>query len=285
MKTNRIIDTHVHIWDLDRGRYSWLDGDTSILKKSYAFQELLPEMEAAEVTDCILVQAANTLDDTERMLRTAREYKEVIGVVGWLPLVEPEETHNLLTSGLVSDPYFKGVRHLIHNESDPRWLLQEAVLESLKTLVEYNLPFDVVGTSTDHLETILEVAHRLPDLRMVLDHLNQPPIARGAAFGRWGELMKAAARQQNIYAKISGLGTAAAAMATWSKSDIKPYIMYVLDLFGVDRCLCGGDWPVSLLALSYKDTWKIYKEIITEELSGEDQLSIWYKNASLFYNI
>lgn len=279
------IDTHVHIWDLERGQYEWLKGDASILNQSYSFEAFLPSLKAANVTQCILVQADNTLDDTERMLEVARTYAQVVGVVGWLPLMNPEQTLSLLEEQYFQEPYFKGVRHLIHNEPDPKWLLQDSVMKSLAILSKHKIPFDVVGTTCEHLETVLEVANQLPELQMVLDHLNQPPIATKERFGKWGELMKEAAQHPSIHAKISGLGTATGKLGTWTAEDIKPYILYALEEFGHDRCFCGGDWPVSLLAGSYTHTWDAYQGILKEVLSASALRKVLRGNAQSFYHL
>ncbi|HYH56792.1 MAG TPA: amidohydrolase family protein, partial [Anseongella sp.] len=112
-----------------------------------------------------------------------------------------------------------------------------------------------------------------------------PPIARGEKFGRWGALMKEAARHKNLYIKISGLGTAAGKGNAWSKDDLKPYIMYALEVFGAHRCFCGGDWPVALLAGPYEKAWLAYRQIFAEELEAGDQEKLLYKNAAAFYNL
>ncbi|HET7898207.1 MAG TPA: amidohydrolase family protein, partial [Flavisolibacter sp.] len=166
----------------------------------------------------------------------------------------------------------------------PRWLLQEPVIESLKILAAHNLPFDVVGVLPQHIETVLDIANKIPSLQMVFDHLNQPPVATQEKFGRWGELMAEAAVRPNLYAKISGLGTAVK-KDNWSADDIRPYVAYMLEHFGADRCFCGSDWPVSLLAGSYVNTWAIYQELIRSLLSKEESGKVLAGNARAFYNL
>ena len=280
-----IIDTHIHIWNLEKVRYEWLDGDTSILNRTYMFEELLPEMDASPVASGILVQAANNLEDTDLMLNTVRRHQEITGIVGWLPLMKPDKVHTLLKERFLQTPYFKGVRHLIHNESDTKWLLQSEVIESLSILASNNIPFDVVGINDDHLRTAIAVGEKLPSLRMVLDHLNQPPVKSGERFGTWGALMKEIATNANVYAKISGLGTASGNPAGWTAADISPCIAYVLDVFGTDRCFCGGDWPVSTLAGSYTKHWEKYTQVIDALLNSEEAENLYYNNASRFYNL
>lgn len=280
----KIIDTHIHIWDFDQASYEWLENDTTILNRNYRIEELENERITAGVSEGVLVQAANNNEDTQLMLHVAGQTNWIKGVVGWLPLTDRGATEKLLTTYL-ADPLFKGVRHLIHNEADARWLLQDEVIASLSLLVRHNLPYDIVGTLPAHIETALELANKLPELRMVFDHLNQPPMSKHEKSGAWSELMSEASKHTNFFAKISGLGTATGNPGGWTGKDIAPYVEYVLEHFGEDRCFCGGDWPVSLLAGSYQKTWQTYQDIITGLLDEPAQQKVFYQNAASFYQL
>ena len=281
----RIIDTHVHIWDLKRVDYPCLKGDGSILNRTWRIEEIEKDREEAGIVAGVLVQASGNLEDTELMLETARNNDWLAGVVAWLPLTDPNATHRLLEERFLKENYFKGVRHQIHDEKDAKWLLQPEVMESLKILSDRDIPYDVVGIKTDHIETVLEVAERIPGLRMVLDHLNWPPIPTGEKFGRWGELMKIAGQCKHIYAKVSGLGTASGNFENRTANDIKPYVEFSLQHFGPGRCFCGGDWPVSMLANNYIQTWQLYKELISDLLNEKEKDNVFFSNANRFYNL
>ncbi len=220
-----------------------------------------------------------------RLLEVADKTEWINGVVGWLPLINPEKTAQLLTDVYLKNPYYKGVRHLIHDEADPKWLLQETAIESLKILVKYNLTYDVVGVLPEHIRTVLKVTERVPELKMVFDHLNQPPIATNQRFGEWGDLMKAAAGNKNFHAKISGLGTVVKKEHNWTAADIQPYVEFALEHFSTDRCFCGGDWPVSLLAGSYAKTWNNYTQLLGSVLNSAEQEKVFSKNAAAFYKL
>lgn len=279
-----LADTHIHIWDFNRAEYTWLKGNTTILNRSYTIEELETERREAGVTSGILVQAANNFEDTDWMLQVAEKTDWIAGVVGWLPLTDPAAVLKALERKYGKEKYFKGVRHLIHDEADPKWLLQSSVIDSLKILAEHDIPYDVVGVLPAHIETAIEVAEKVPGLRMVFDHINQPPVQSKEKFGVWGKWMKEAATHKNLYAKISGLGTTAGNADKWTADDIKPYIEFTIDCFGTDRCFCGGDWPVSLLAGSYLKTWASYKEIITSITGEIDREKFFYSNAKRFYS-
>lgn len=277
-----IFDTHIHVWDFTRAAYSWLEGDTSILGRTYAIDEIEAGCMEAGVRAGILVQAANNLEDTDWMLEVATHTEWISGVTGWLPLADPEEAEALYHLRYKGQHLFKGVRHLIHDEADPRWLLQPHVIDGLRLLAREGLLYELVGVRPEHIETALAVAELVPDLQMVFDHLNQPPIGR-ASFGRWGELMREAAKHPLLFAKISGLGGSSAIGDRWTADTIRPYVDFCLRHFGTDRCCCGSDWPVSLLAGGYARTWAQYRAALASLLDEDDQWAVLWGNAARLY--
>ena len=281
----RIVDTHVHVWDLDRAEYPWLEGDQSILNQTWRIEQLEEERKKTGVVTGVLVQASGNNEDTDIMLETALKTEWIKGVVCWLPLIDPQKTQLLLEDRYLKEKYFKGIRHQIHDETNPQWLLQAPVIESLKILASYNIPYDVVAVLPSHIEAAIEVANQVPGLRMVFDHLSQPPISTKERFGEWGELMIEASRHSNFYAKISGLGTASGSFKGRTADDIKPYVGFSLEHFGIDRCFCGGDWPVSLLADNYSGTWRTYENILHGLLPEKEQEKVFYSNAIKFYDL
>ncbi|HRG80881.1 MAG TPA: amidohydrolase family protein [Chitinophagaceae bacterium] len=282
---SRIIDTHIHVWDFSRAEYPWLKGDTSVLNRTYSIDEIKEERVLAGITDGVMVQASCNMEDTRLMLEVASQNEWIHGVVCWLPLLDTKETARLLEEELLPDPYFVGIRHLIHDEPDTQWLLQPAVIESLQLLAGHHKPYDVVGVKPEHIETVLKVAGKVPGLKFVFDHLNAPPIPAKEQFGRWGSLMKEAAAHPQFHAKISGLGTASGNFEGRTTEDIKPYVAFVLEHFGTDRCFCGGDWPVSLLANSYQQTWVNTRSILESLLGKEELEAVYFSNANRFYQL
>jgi L-fuconolactonase len=279
------IDTHIHVWNFQRAHYSWLNGNRTILNRNYLIEELEPQLREVGVQEGVLVQAANTIEETRYMLDVAENTTWVKGVVGWLPLQHPEEVDSIITGGYATHPLFKGVRHLIHDEPDHQWLLQPAVIKSLQLVAATKLTYDVVGILTSHLETVLKLLDKVDGLILVLDHLNQPPIQMGQRFGKWGDLMTQLARHSHVYAKISGLGTTAGRGENWDVDTIKPYVEFVIQQFGVERCFCGGDWPVSLLAGSFKHSWQTYQATLSSLLNETELKKVLFDNANQFYRL
>lgn len=279
-----IADTHIHTWNFEKAKYLWLDGDTTILNRTYHIEEIEAERKELNITSGVLVQAANNLEDTDWMLEVAAQTDWIKGVVGWLPLMNSSATQSVFEEKYLKNKHFKGVRHLIHDEADPKWLLQPQVIESLRILAANNIRYDIVGILPAHIETSLKVAELVPDLKMVFDHLNHPRVAGKEIYKEWRSLMKAASQYKNFYAKISGLGTACG-MQDWSADDLKPAIEFALESFSADRCFCGGDWPVALLGGSYTKTWASYKTIMAGLLNADDSNKVFHSNATAFYNL
>ncbi|MEZ4769372.1 MAG: amidohydrolase family protein [Caldilineales bacterium] len=277
-----IIDCHQHLWDLSKVEYAWLVPAYGPLFRTYLPTELEPQIKEAGVSATIMVQSANSYADTVYMLDQADVYPWMIGVVGWTDLLDPADTAKAIER-FSKNRWFRGVRHLIHEEPDPHWLLQPAVWESLQLLADAGYTFDVVATKHEHLECLPTVSEHVPNLRMVIDHLAQPPFQAGEP-GQWGEDMQALASNPNIYVKISGLGTASGDWEGWTADSIRKLVHWTIDLFGAERCMLGGDWPVSVLAGGYVKAFTVYKQILAER-SPAEQEQISYKTAQAFYGV
>ena len=126
------------------------------------------------------------------------------------------------------------------------------------------------------------IAEKVPELKIVIDHLSKPPI-KDKGWGDWAELMKICAQHPNVYAKISGLNTAAD-WENWSADDLKPYIDFVVEHFGAERLMFGSDWPVAILAGDYLKV-KVETEKAIAHLSQDQQDAIWSQTAKAFYGL
>jgi L-fuconolactonase len=179
----------------------------------------------------------------------------IAGITGWVNLLNPDETAQRLDM-YKKHPKFRGIRHLIHTEADPDWVVQNVVIESLKVLAAKEIIYEVVAVFPNHLKHVPTLANRVPGLKMVIDHLAKPPYGK-PEYNIWADQMKAAAESPNVYAKMSGLNTAVdpSKFGSWTADDIKPGIDYAFKVFGANRLMFGSDWPVAILAGTYQKVW------------------------------
>ncbi|MBZ0292225.1 MAG: amidohydrolase family protein [Anaerolineae bacterium] len=271
------IDTHQHSWNLTETFYNWLKPEHTAFYGNYTPDMLEPLVKAAGIDYTVMVQAEDTYEDTLSMLLHASYNDWIGGVVGWVNLLDPQETDERLAM-YSKNPYYKGMRHLIHGEADPDWVVRDVVIESLGVLSDYNLTFDVVPVFPNHLKHVPTLAEKLPNLKMVIDHLAKPPI--GQKETPWFDQMKAAAQAPNVYAKLSGQFD----NPDWTVADVQPYVDFVLENFGANRVMFGSDWPVSLAGGTYASVWANTQKLIAN-CSDEEKEMILGGTAAGFYNI
>ncbi|MEN2742589.1 amidohydrolase family protein [Microbacterium sp. X-17] len=242
------VDAHLHLWDLDRVAYPWLTDALAPINRTFAFGEVAPQLEAAGVDRVVLVQAANSVEDSAAMFAVSSPL--VAGVVAWVDLLDPAAAARQLDEWS-SQPSFVGVRHLIHDEPDADWLGRPEVRASLALLAARGLAFDVIGVLPRHLEHAVSIAGELPSLRLVIDHLGTPPVGAYSA-EPWASLLTELSRRPNVSVKLSGLTTLGGGS---DAARLRPYVAHAFEAFGPARVLYGGDWPVSTLAGPYAETW------------------------------
>lgn len=274
-----IIDAHLHQWQLSSGDYTWLTDELRPINRDVAFAEVRPQLDAAGIDRVVLVQAANTLADTTAML--AVDPDRVAGVVGWVDLLDPTATAAQLEQ-YADKPRVVGIRHLIHDEPDPDWMAQPAVVASLRLLAAAGLSFDVVGVLPRHLQLAIALADAIPGLRLVIDHLGTPPVdVRNDE--PWSSLVTELGRRPGVSIKLSGLTTLAPSGHNGS-AQLAPYVWHALRAFGPTRMMFGGDWPVSTLATSYAHTWQTTTELLAE-LSDDERGQVLGGTAARVYRL
>ena len=264
MTRQPVVDAHLHLWSLRRGPqdspYSWITPELGPLHRDITPEEAGAELTAAGVDAAVLVQADDTPEDTAAMLAVAAEHPWVAGVVGWLPLDDPQATSDTVArwraAGLLgghaagpgegSTGRLVGVRHLVHTDPRRDLLLRSEVHESLTLVAGVGLTLDVPDAYPDHLTQVDVVARAVPGLTVVVDHLAKPPLGQGAgsrAFAEWADQLRAAAAHPLVVAKVSGLHLPGAA---YDLPTLAPALDVALDAFGPDRLMLGSDWPMNL---------------------------------------
>ena len=276
---SQIIDSHQHFWQVGRFDYPWMSPELGVLYQDYFPERLEPTLRQCGVAKTILVQASNSLAETRWLLGLANDYPFVAGVVGWVDLTSDGVAEQL--DELTADSNFKGVRHLVESEPADNWIVQSAVLAGLNELAAHGVSYDML-VHTRHLKHVKKVAELCPELRMTIDHLAKPPVARGE-IKEWQQEIEAVAAYPNIFCKLSGLVTEAD-HESWRTEDLRPYVDCVLECFGPERLMFGSDWPVCLLAGSYSQVFESVQELLTD-LNAVERSRVFGENAADFYRL
>jgi L-fuconolactonase len=231
-----IVDAHQHFWDPARAAYPWMtDGP---LRRRFGPEDLEPLLREHGVAGTVVVQARQSLDETRDLLAIAGSTPFVLGVVGWVDLTGDVAAQLAEFEGAP----LVGIRHLVHDEADPEWLLRDDVQLGIAAIGEAGLAYDLL-VRVRELPASIETARRHGGVRFVLDHVAKPPVDP-AAHRTWERGVAELAECANVSCKISGLFTETEPAATAALA---------LRLFGAERCMWGSDWPVTLLAAGYGD--------------------------------
>jgi L-fuconolactonase len=273
------VDAHLHVWDLTRSEYAWVTPELGELHATFTPEQAEAELAAAGIGSAVLVQAEDSLRDTELMLAAARRHPWVAGVVGWVQLDDPAVAERQLERWR-DEPRFCGVRHLVHDDPRDDFLALPRVRTSLRRLAAHGLALDVPDAWPRHLAATAELAGALPDLRIVVDHLGKPPFG-GADWERWRGALRDVAARPNTTAKVSGLQVPG---RPFTAAEVRPAWEVALELFGPERLMWGSDWPLTLLTGGYGHAWRVLSSLIAE-LSPHEQELILAGTASSVYGL
>ena len=274
------IDAHQHFWRVDRGDYGWLTPSLTPLYRDYLPHDLEPHLKAAGVAATILVQAASTEAETRFLLGIAQSTPFVAGIVGWVDMEAPNVHERLAALVEAGGGYLKGIRPMIQDIADPRWVLSPRLDRAFDALETLDLRFDALVRPV-HLEPLLRRLEQRPNLKVVIDHAAKPDIAAGASV-EWSKRLAALASRTNARCKLSGLLTQARPGADFE--DLAAFVEEVVAAFGAGRIMWGSDWPVLNLASDYS-TWHAMARRLVAGLTARERGLVFGGVAAEFYGV
>jgi L-fuconolactonase len=274
------IDAHQHFWKASRGDYHWMTPEIGVLCHDYLPKNLEPHLRKNRIDKTILVQAAQTVAETDFLLGLSEKHPFIAGVVGWIDMDRDDFPEQL--DRYMNNPKFIGLRPMLQDIPEDDWILRPRVVESLKAVAEKDFPFEFL-TYTRHLPHVLKVLDRVPHLRAAVDHLSKPGI-KTKQMKPWKDLMAEVAGHPNVSCKLSGMITEAD-WKNWKPDDLKPYVEHIWERFGTDRVMYGSDWPVCLCAGSYDQVIGTLEEILKPRLDPGTSVKVFGENARSFYKL
>ena len=278
-----IIDTQVHLHDQQRFKYSWAKGAPK-LARDWSVADLAGSARPYEIEGLVFVEVdvdmPQYLDEGDWVQSLADKDRRIKGCVASLPLekgpaLEPEMAR------LAGLKVMRGIRRLIQNQLDPEFVLKPDFLAALKLLPKYNLSFDIC-IFHHQLPNTLEMVRRCPEVSFILDHIAKPGIKAGLV-EPWAAQMREMAALPNVVCKLSGV-TTEADHGNWTREQLRPYIDHVIDCFGFERVMYGGDWPVSELAGNYH-SWLEVLDWATAGCTAQEKRKLFRDNGIRAYRL
>ena len=272
------IDSHQHFWNYSRESYPWMTEAHEAIKRDFLPNDLEPILKRNQIDGCIAVQAQQTLEETEWLLKLAEENPFVKGVVGWFPFRDANVSDSL--DRFATHQALVGARHVVHDEPDDDFILGKEFNRGIGELANYDLVYDIL-IFEKHLPQSIEFVDRHPHQQFVVDHIAKPRIDSRAFDESWHKNIVELAGRDNVACKLSGMATEVRD-PEWNANLLEPYFQTALEAFGPERLLFGSDWPVCLLRTDY-DRWFNTVKTAIGELSPPEQSAILGGNAERIY--
>lgn len=278
----KIIDTHQHLWDLNRFDFSWC-ARAPQLNRSYLIEDYLAATQGAELVKSVHVEAdvdePFMLAETQYILQLA----ELNGnpLKGVVAVARPEKSgFREYVERLAGHPNLKGIRRIFHTQPD-ELINRPLLVENIRALADYNLSFDLCVLARQ-LPRAIKLIENCPRVSFILDHCGNPPIKEGA-LQDWREHMQTIADLPNVVCKISGIVTNAD-HEKWTLDDLRPVVEHMIETFGWNRVMFGSDWPVCTLAASFQQ-WLDALVYLTRHASNEEHQKLFHDNALRVYQL
>jgi L-fuconolactonase len=281
-----IIDTHQHLWDLSRFRLPWVRPGT-VLGRSFVLSDYHAAAAGTGIEKTVYmevdVEPSQQVAEADFVIECCRnaETKMVAGVVSGRPAADDFKESVARFKG---SPHIKGIRQVLHVAgTPPGYCLGAKFVRGIRLLGELGLRFDLC-MRTAELADAGKLIDQCPDTQFILDHCGNAPVhaADGKAPDRtqWKRDMEQLAKRQNLVCKVSGLVNTA--KKGWTPDDLSPIVNHVLDVFGPDRVMFGGDWPVCLLGATLAEWVNGLKAVVASRPS-DHQKKLFHDNAVRVY--
>lgn len=278
----QIVDTHQHLWDLDKLPYSWT-ARSEKLNRSFRISDYLEAARGIEIVKTVHVEAdideAFIPDETRYILELSeRDDNPLSGVVA---NARPEhDNFREYIQEFAIHPNLKGIRRLLQSEPD-ELSTTTTFTENIRSLEEFGLSFDICVR--DHqLPVAIRLVKECPNVSFILDHCGNPDI-KNRNYDLWRERIAEIADLPNVVIKVSGI-VVNTDMENWTVEDLRLAVEHVIASFGWDRVMFGSDWPVCTQAASFRQ-WFDALNFLVKDASDANKRKLFKENAERVYRL
>jgi predicted TIM-barrel fold metal-dependent hydrolase len=284
-----IVDTHQHLWDLDILTLPWLKNEgVKSIRRSFVMSDYRKATKGLNVVKTVYMEVNVRKDLQEKEadyvidLCKRDDNPMAAAVIGGHPFADDFAAY---AKKYAKNKYIRGVRTVLHDPDRKQGLcLEPKFVENIRLLGKLGMSFDLCMRPGEISDGV-KLARKCPDTRFIIDHCGNMSVTETDKKLRkqWMAGMKAAAEQENIVCKISGI-VVTAEKDKWKPIDLAPNMNFCMETFGDDRCFFGGDWPVCTLKATYLQWTNALKEIVRER-TPKFQRKLFHDNAVRLYRL
>jgi L-fucono-1,5-lactonase len=273
------VDAHVHFYEYDPLEHPWVNDELNALRGNYHPPDLMPLMSTAGFDGCVAVEARQSVKENAYLLDLFDRYEQIKAVVGWVDLCDPAVQEEL--DRWADRAGFVGVRHVLTDEPDDRYLLRADFQRGIRMLASGGLLYELL-IAPRHLEYAAQLVAAHPNQSFVVDHVALPNV-RANVLQPWADRLLTLASFENVSCKLSGLDLMAAWHA-WEPAQFVPFLDVALQAFGPDRLMVASNWPVCTVSGSYAEVMEAVQGWVTR-LPDRDRDAILGGTCAHIYGI
>jgi L-fuconolactonase len=286
-----IIDTHLHVWDQNRLKYSAFAG-SPLFGHPYHVEDYQRDCGDLDIEAMVFLECyadfweggGQYLEEIEFVEDEQQRDPRIRAIVPMAPMEWGKQVRPLLEQMRDHHPGVRGIRRIMEFDKDPRALtLSDGFIEGVNLLEEFGWSFDINPNYTQ-MDIIREFVPRISSgVPMILDHCGKPGIAQGA-IAQFRDDLRDLARYPNMWIKLSDLPPYAG--PGWKADDLRPYIEATLEHFGPGRTIYAGDYPILLQSTTMTEWVDILDQAFADlGLSETETRMIYRDNANRFYRL
>jgi L-fuconolactonase len=286
-----IVDAHLHVWDQTRLRYSAFEG-SPLFGHPYHVEDYRRDCGRVEVEAMVFLECyADFREDggqyLEEIAFVEDEQKRDPRIKAIIPMAPVEwggGVEPMLNRMRDGHPSVKGIRRIMEFDKAPRALtLSQGFIDGVNLLEKFGWSFDINPNYTQ-MGFIREWVPKISSgVRMILDHCGKPGIMQGA-LAQFNEDLRDLAQYPNMWVKLSDLPPYAG--PNWTRHQLFPYIAATIDIFGPERTIYAGDYPILLQSTNLTEWVEVLDEAFVKlGLSEAETRMIYRDNAVKFYRL
>jgi len=269
-----IIDTHIHFYDPRRKEgIPWPPSTDTVL-----YKPVLPPLFASTathvgVTGAVVIEASPRLEDNQWVLDLVKGNPLIVAYVANIEAGTPEFRTSLARFG--KNPLVRGIR--VFDEKFTAGVARPAFMEDLKRLADADMSLDAIGeTDTKWLAPLLTVAEKVPNLRIVINHMPEEPPAWKA------EQIRALAKHPQVCCKVSGVLKTVDGKVPTDVGSYRATLDQLWEFFGPDRVMYGSNWPKSDHLAPYATVLSVVRQYVEPKGAAASE-KFFSKNAKAFF--
>lgn len=272
-----IIDTHIHLFDISRPQgVPWPPKDDKVLYKTALPARFREVSKGLNVVGAIELECSPWLEDNQWVLDVMAKDDIMVGMIGDLDPDHAEFPKHL--ERFRKNPLYLGIRYGniwdrdFHKKSnDAKWL------DGIKRLADANLTLDSANPTAELIADLLRLKDRVPNLRMVLDHLPRLAVTKAIE-----KDLRDIAKRPDVYVKVSGVLRDEGNRVPKDTAFYRPRLDLLFDIFGEDRVVYGSDWPHSDRWGQYPEGLKVVREYFEAKGQAVAEKYFWRNSVKAY---